>query len=394
MPLSKLKSYGQKPIVNLLKLLLVFAATILVCYAGVRIANLLIPFVLALLCAMVIDPLVRLLTKIRIGEWRLPRSIATIISMLFVGGIVGVGFFFLIGAIINQLIGLAQDIPRWLPGVVADIKQTLENLDSGIRLLPYDIPDDLLNRVYSGLYSLAGEITKLVNSLAKGVVNTAGLLPDIFLFLVMWLVGTFYMSSWRKRIVAFMHRELPDEWMAKVGTVKKRMFSTLFGYIRAQLMMMCMVFAIVLIGLYILKSPYALLLALVIALFDALPLLGSGLILNTWAVSTLVLTGNWQTALGLFLIWVAVAVGRNMMEPRLVGGQIGLPPLLTMMAMYAGFRLLGFIGMIVGPVMMVIFSIVYEFYAQGRTLRQILYGEAPPESVTGPDKEETETEIK
>lgn len=378
--IRKIRDQFNTPVFNFVKLLLVFVLAVVISYLGFRIGVLLIPFVLALLCSMAIEPLVKLLCKIRIGEKSLPRTPAVIISMLVSGGIMGGILTVLVALIVQQLISFAQDIQIWLPDFIRQINALAIQLDDKIHLLPYDIPDELLNRVVSSLYALVGQLTTAINSVAKGVWNAASLLPDVFLFVIMWLVGTFYIASWRHRMVRFMRRELPSGWLDRMIHVKDRLFSTLFGYVRAQLMMMGMVFLIILVGLSILDVQYALILSIVIALFDALPLIGSGLFLNTWAIFAL-FTGNMGLALGLFLTWVAVAIGRNMLEPRLVGGQIGLPPLLTMIAMYAGFRLMGFLGMIVGPVMAVILTIVYEYYAQGRTLRQVLDGAKPSEPV-------------
>lgn len=372
---NELKQY---PIFNLGRLLAVFLLTILLCYLLLRVAGLLAPFVLALICALAMEPLIRLITRKTKRGFGIPRSLAVILVMLIAGGVIGVLLTFVGHQIVDQFISLGQSIPKWLPGILDQITATFQNLEEQITLLPYDFPEDLFSRINEWIYSLIGELTKYANTLARGVVNTATALPNAFLFIIMWLLGTYYLAAWRPRIGKFVRDNAPPSWTTRMFEVRDRLFSTVFGYIRAQLILMVMVFFIILIGLSIQRIEYALLLAFVIAVLDALPVLGSGLFLNTWAVFYL-LTGDFVHAVGLFLTWVAVAVGRNLLEPRLVSVQIGLPPLVTMLAMYAGFRLAGIIGLIAGPILAIMLLIVYEYFARGRTLRQVLMNEEPVE---------------
>ncbi len=367
------KELSKKPMFNLIKLIFVFVISGVLFYFSLRAAALLMPFVLALLGAMAMEPIIRRLCKIGVKGHYVPRSVASIATMLVMGVIVGVALTFLIDQIITQLVSLATSVPAWINEFSAQLKVFAAWVEEKIDILPEDLTMSITGEISTLLSTAVRQLSTVVNPLARGVWTTAQRIPVILLSIIMWLVGTYYMCSMRPRMSGFMRESLPQEWMDRIVNVKNRLFSTLFGYIRAQLLLMLAVFAIIFIGLTILRVEYALVIAMIIALFDALPVIGSGLFLNSWAVYSLV-TGNVPLAIGLFLIYIAVLIGRNVLEPRLVSVQIGLPSLLTMAAMYAGFRLFGFVGLIGGPILVVVLRIVYEYYAHGRTLREVLNG--------------------
>jgi sporulation integral membrane protein YtvI len=387
MPLIDWRALAKRPIINLLKLILFFIMTGILFYLSLRAAGLLLPFALALACAMLMEPLVRLLCKVRIRRRAMPRPAATIVTMLFAGSVVGVLLFLLVNQIIVQFNSLMNAIPGWVNSLSDNLPNLAEWFKGQFDILPPEVITDVTEQIESLLSTLIRQLSSAINPIARGVWSTARAVPSAILSVIMFFVGTFYISSWRPKIARFMHNSLPEEWMRRIANFKRRIIHTLAGYLRAQLILLFCVFIIIFVGLSIMRVEYALLVALIIALFDMLPVIGSGLFLNTWAVVALVM-GDLPTAIGLFVTYLAVTVGRNVLEPRLVSVHIGLPPLLTMVAMYAGFRLFGILGLIGGPILVVIMSIAYEYYAQGRTLKQILDGEPPPQD----DGEEVEAE--
>ena len=145
----------------------------------------------------------------------------------------------------------------------------------------------------------------------------------------------------------------------------------LFGWLKAQFIILCCMFLVMFIGFTILNVHYALLIALGIAVMDALPILGSGLVMIPW-IGYQLFFGSLPMGIGLALIYVLLIFTRQSIEPRVVGGQFGLPPLWTMCAMYAGFRLFGFIGLFRGPLTLLWMYNVAKMYMQKRTYREVL----------------------
>jgi sporulation integral membrane protein YtvI len=135
--------------------------------------------------------------------------------------------------------------------------------------------------------------------------------------------------------------------VAKAGVIK-----AIGGYIRAQCILMCIVSAICVTGLVILGNQYALLLGVLIAFVDALPVFGSGAFFWPWALYSIIV-GNYKMAMGLAIINILVLITRQMLEPRIIGSQIGLHPVATLMSIFIGLKVFGLFGFIIGPIILV-----------------------------------------
>ena len=132
----------------------------------------------------------------------------------------------------------------------------------------------------------------------------------------------------------------------------RRMRGVLGKWLLAQCKLMSITFAIVAAGLTLLRIPSSLLWALLVALVDALPILGTGTVLVPWSVVSF-LQGDTPRALGILGIYITAALTRSMLEPKLLGQHLGLDPLVTLIALYIGYRLWGVGGMILAPLLTV-----------------------------------------
>jgi predicted PurR-regulated permease PerM len=127
---------------------------------------------------------------------------------------------------------------------------------------------------------------------------------------------------------------------------------------------MLMVFVISVVGLFILGSPYALLLALLFAVLDFLPILGPALVLLPWALISVIM-GNMRMAIGLAIMWGVITIARQVLQPKILGKQMGAHPLASLMAIFIGFRVFGLFGLIIGPVLLMIFVAIMETEDEG-----------------------------
>ena len=143
--------------------------------------------------------------------------------------------------------------------------------------------------------------------------------------------------------------------IAAVGDMKRYGLNVLKVYLKSYSLLFLMTFAELTVGFMILKIPYAVVAALAIAVFDILPVLGTGGVLLPWAVIMLVL-GDYPLAIGILILYIVITIIRNMIEPRIVGKQIGLHPLITLIAMFVGLQLFGLAGMILLPMTAVVLS--------------------------------------
>ena len=184
--------------------------------------------------------------------------------------------------------------------------------------------------------------------IAGFTINTATSLPIVILSIIFTIMGTFYFSYDRERITGYFHNTLPVPVMKRFLLIRDGVFVAFFGQIKAQIFISFVLMLIIIAGLMILGEPYALLLGVLIGIADVLPVIGAGLFLNSWAIVALIM-GNYYMAVGLFVIYLVTITVRQIIEPRIVGKQLGLYPLVTMVSMFAGFRMAGTLGLIAGP---------------------------------------------
>ncbi len=331
-----------------------------ICFVALKLLPLCWPFVLALLFAMLMDPLVRLLRR-AFSKIRLGNRLATIMGMLLVFGLLGWGMRAILGRLLKELVALARATPSLLmslgdnvTGWVTDLSQRYADV------LPenlMEITRTTLTEINKTLVSLATGISRTI---ATGAWATAMSVPVVLLSIVLTIMATYYLSSDRERIFAFFHRTFPAGMIRKSMLLKRDIFKALFGQIKSQLLVSLLITLVVTGGLVIQRKPYALLLGLLIGVTDALPVLGAGLFLIPWSLIGFV-TADTATGVGMALLYVAVVVTRQIAEPRIVGKSLGLYPLATMMSMYAGFQITGgVLGLLLGPILLNLCKVVLQ----------------------------------
>ena len=317
------------------------------------------PFAAALLCALLLEPLLLRLEK-GIGRFRLSRRIGAPIAMLLLFGVVGAALTALLRQLALQFTGLVKNVPQlvqWVDSVALPYLQRLyEDLN---RLLPPSVSQGIaaaLDALKQSLLRWAGSLSATVTG---GAFSTAMSLPNALLSVVLTVMGTYYFSADRERIRGFFRRPLPLSWRRRSGFIRKHLLTALFGQVKSQLTVSLIVTAALTLAFVLYGVSYGLAAGVLIGVADALPVIGAGLFLIPWSLLSFI---GGRTGTGVFLAcaYVGVVVIRQIAEPRIVGRQLGLYPLLTMMAMYAGYRLTGFLGLLLGPVLLQVMKAVLE----------------------------------
>ena len=304
-----------------------------------------LPFGLGALLALSAEPLVQLLSR------RLKRSAAAGIGVT--AALIGtLGILVLLTAVLLRQLGT---LTGHVPDLIRTANEGLSSLRSTLTDLSRKAPQSLqplLERTVDDAFSSSGAV---VESFLSRLPAAAGAVLS-YLTSSALAVGTAclaaYMISAR---LPQLRRRLtdPDTPFGRLLPKLKRIRTALWGWLKAQLSLSGMSFLILLAGFLVLGIPYAPLWALLIALVDAVPLLGTGTVLIPWALLAF-LQGNGLQALGLLIIYAVTFLTRTAMEPRLVGRQLGLDPLLTLASLYAGFHFWGVGGMLAAPILCVI----------------------------------------
>lgn len=209
---------------------------------------------------------------------------------------------------------------------------------------------ELSSTIISMITSFSTSVVKFVSGIATGM-------PSIILKIVLTVISTFYFSLDFDRITMFLLGLLPQKARNGLSTVKRKGFRSLKIFARSYILVFIMTAAELSLGLLILGIPYPALLGLIIALVDILPVLGTGLVLLPWGLICLIV-GNIKLGVGIFILYIIITLIRNVVEPKLVGNQIGLHPLATLISMFVGLQLFGLIGLFAFPVTL---SILAQF---------------------------------
>ena len=305
----------------------------------------LLPFFLAWGIAMLIRPAVRRVVR-RTG-W--PAGAVAFVILLLVF-LFGLGLLsILIQRIVIEMRSLSEDLMADAADAVGELFDSARRLIEKLPFLERIEDPEAASRIRDAAMTAIEEaVSRFSARIPEAAVRFITSLPGILLFTAVTVAASFYMSAGVDRVNAFLLRLLPEEAGKPILAAKARLAATGVKYVKAYLMILFITFCQLLIGFLILKIPYALTLAAVIALIDILPVLGVGTVLIPWAL-VLLWRGEVYTAVGLLLVFGVITVVRQVIEPKIVGRSIGLPPLVTLITMYAGYRLLGFFGLFAAP---------------------------------------------
>ena len=196
------------------------------------------------------------------------------------------------------------------------------------------------------------------------MLNTLTSLPKIGIYIVITILALYFMCTDKIYMLDQIEHHLPEKWVKNLSRHVKALVKALGCYLKAQLKLVLISFIISLIGLYIfsisgMNIKYPLMIAIGIAIVDALPIFGSGTVMVPWAIIS-AFNGDVRLGVAILVLWIVMCVVRQILEPKIVSGQIGIHPIFTLIAMYTGFRFLGLIGMFFGPIVLIILKNIYE----------------------------------
>lgn len=309
---------------------------------------LVLPFLLGGMLALAAEPIVRLFS----GRLRCPRPLAAGIGVTMTFCFLTFVIILLCGLLVREL----QTLAGILPDLESTLRSGMDSISSWLLGLAQRAPGSLGTRIgsritefFSGGAALLDRVMGFLLNLATGVLSRV---PDSALLLGTGIISSFMISAKLPQLRGFFHDKFPESRLRPVLEVLSRLKNALGGWLKAQAKLCGVTFLVTAGGLLLLKVEHGVFWALTIALVDAVPILGAGTALIPWSLVAF-LQGDRMLAFGLLGTYAAVAVVRSVLEPRLVGQQLGLDPLVTLAALYAGYRLWGFVGMILAPMLAV-----------------------------------------
>ncbi len=303
----------------------------------------------------IISKLLRPISNYYVKKFKINKSLSSVISILTFFVIA----FLLVRGIYSIVANQFDDLLQYIPIYTEEIINYYEILKGAVYkyiLLPSFIIDTFSITFESIMSIVVDTLAKVGTNFAKATITSV---PTIFMNIVIGFISSFFFLKDEQLINDVFKKYTPKFFKNSLNLLRNKIGFALVAYIKAQSILMCMTSTIVFIGLLIVRSKYSFIIALIIGIIDAIPVFGSGFILYPWIIYSL-LTGDYMRAIALGIIYCVVFLNRQIFEPKILGVQIGLHPLLTLISVYVGFKLFGIFGLILGPVTFIIINAVIE----------------------------------
>lgn len=312
----------------------------------------LLPFAIGAVIAAAAEPAARRLP--------LPRWACAALCVSGVYLLAGTALWLLCRVLCGELAGFL----RGLPALAQSLAAPVQRLRDWLLGLTHRFPDGLGKALREGVTEFFQSGAGLAGRLYEGAFDFASSIlkkvPDLALFLLTSVLSSFMLCAQGPRLLQLWKQKAPPLWRQRLKTAYGRLRQTFGGWVRAQLKLIGITFLVLTSGFLLLKVRYPLLFGVVISIIDALPVFGTGVVLIPWGLIAFI-QGDTVLGTGLLVLYGGAALLRTALEPRLLGKQIGMDPLLTLLAIYAGYQFFGVLGMLLFPLGAVLLK---QFWSQ------------------------------
>ncbi len=338
---------------NFLIDLLFFVTVAAIIYIVFRfLAVYLFPFIIGLVIAVLVQKPSAFISKHTKMKKGMCAMILVIISYLITIVLIGaIGYF-----IYSQGYRLASDIPYYVEKLSYTFSQFGDKINDVIINMPSEARESIQNIVNNLITNIGTTATKWIPEFAASVaLNT----PEFIVVVIVTVVASCYIAKDLDKLKKLAKKIVKPKYINLISDVKQIIYNNVFKLIKSYAIIMVITFAELAVGLLILGIKNAVLIAVMISVVDILPVLGCGTVLIPWGIISLI-QGNYLIGVGLLVLYIIILVVRNIIEPRIIGGQVGLHPLVTLITIFIGFRLLGVIGIFILPIAAIVLLQLYR----------------------------------
>lgn len=310
-----------------------------------------LPFLLALVTAIFLDPLTVLLMR----AMRMNRLIAaSIICTLFT--LLTLTLFYFIGLnVVTELIDLGRKAPNYMDEVNKYVDQAVNRTQVFYDSLSPDMAVQVQTWLERSTETLTGALTNALSGISGYFLNMAGKIPNLFVLMLMYVIALYlFMFSLPKLRLAFLSM-FEEQSKRKMENVLTYLREAIFGFIRAQLIMAVLTYLVTFIGLLVLRAEYPLAVSLLVMVMEFVPVIGTGLVFIPWLVYQL-LIGHTGMGVGLLILFLVLTIFRRIVEPKVLSDAVGINALAALISLYIGFELFGITGLFLGPLVIIIYQ--------------------------------------
>lgn len=350
--MEKDTAYYTKIIAKVIILALILGGIFL----SYKLAIFYIPFIIAMIVAACVEPVIKFFMKYAKMKRKLASIISLILVVTIIGGVLALGISKIIteaSSLLSNVNVYFDNVYEWGLGFVNDIQQG--NIQ---------IPEQLSEGLQSSLTGLIDVLKNGAINLLTGVINIISSVPNMITYGFITILAIIFICFDKEYIPNTIKSQIPTKWFEKIKQIINEMCSVSIRYIKAEAKLSFICFIWVLIALNVInligiKVEYLLIMTLAIGIVDLLPLFGAGAVMLPWAGYSL-LTGNVPLAISIIVIWIIWAVMKQLIEPKMVSEEMGMHPIFTLVGMYTGFKLMGVLGLILGPIILIIIKNIFS----------------------------------
>ncbi|MBP1968221.1 sporulation integral membrane protein YtvI [Virgibacillus natechei] len=312
-----------------------------------------VPLILALITALILNPLIKLIQQ----KTKISRKISVIIVFMLFLIVIGVAGTFIVTKASTQVVNFVENVPTYFN----QINEIYDNWETNLQQYSSGLHPEFTEQITS---TIDDNLTTLNEAAREHITldNIAQIfakVPQYLISLIVYLIALFLFMLELPILKSKTYSFFTNETAEKVSFMNARLKSVLLGFFKAQLLVSLIILTVSFAGLYLIAPETAIIMSLIIWIIDFIPIIGSIAILGPWALFML-LSGNTAMGLQLAILAVVLLAIRRTVEPKVMGQHIGLSPLATLIAMFLGLQLLGFIGFILGPVLVIAFNSAKE----------------------------------
>ncbi len=335
-------------------------------------AVLFLPFIIGWIVSFAASPMVKFLKR----KLHIPYRVSAIITVLLLLTLLALAVVMVV-SLISDASTYIIDNWVWLVEAVSEyLNSAYEGLVKWSDSLPFDFmemlgidikPTQPVGRDIDKMgKEFISDITSIIRpfagNVATGTLSLVKSLPEAIIFIVMLMLSTYFFTSRKEYYRVWYQKNMSEAFRNKVNLIKTECFGALLGTLKAQLILMLITSVELFIGFLIMGIDNALVLAVIIAIVDMLPILGVGTVLIPWSLINLLAGGSIFITIGMLVLYLICLSVRNIVQPKILGESIGIGALTSLISIWVGYKLYGFIGMLIMPILA---TVLYKFYDVG-----------------------------
>ena len=314
-----------------------------------------VPFIIAYIIFLLVDPLIKWINK----KTTLSRKVSSIIVLATI-------FSLLIGITIWGGIKLISETTNLLEGLNNYLDKSitfLTDIKNNFNINELNLSEEVISVFEKSTANFINSIAEYIKNLLTKILKYITSIPNIFINVIITILATYFITSDKFYILDRMEHHLSKKMVGKLISHAKEITQSLGAYLKAEITLSIITFLVVLTGLNIfyllgMNVEYPILMAILIGFVDALPILGAGAIMIPWAIF-LFFNNNINLGCSIIGLYIFTLAQKQFIEPKLVSNNIGVHPIFTLIAMYTSFKIIGIIGLLLGPIILIILKNVF-----------------------------------